>query len=63
MRARQERIDDMGRPYSQGYHRFEQDLFDAMEIRRMDEENSKTKGVHGLASTVKRTLPLPESMI
>ena len=43
----------MGRPYSQDYHRFEQDLFDAMEIRRMDEENSKTKGVHGLASAEK----------
>ena len=53
MRARQERMEDMGRPYSQDYHRFEQDLFDAMEIRRMDEENSKTKGVHGLASAEK----------
>ena len=53
MRARQERMDDMGRPYSQDYDRFEEDLFDAMEIRRMDEENSRNKGVHGLESTDK----------
>ena len=32
MRARQERMEDMGPPYSRDYHRFEQDLFDAMEI-------------------------------
>ena len=53
MRARQERMDDMGRPYSQDYDRFEEDFFDAMEIRRMDEENSQNKGVHGLKSTDK----------
>ena len=50
MRARQEGMEDMGRPYSQDCHRFEQDLFDTKEIRRMDEENSQTRGVHGLAS-------------
>ena len=60
MRARQERMEDMGRPYSQDYHRFEKDLFDATEIRRMYEVNSKTKGVRGLASTEKHTMPLPE---
>ena len=38
---------------------FEQDLFDAMEILRMDEENFKTKGVHRLASTEKHTMPCP----
>ena len=62
MRARQERMEDMGRPYSQGYHMFEQDLFDAMRIRRIDEENSKTKGLHGLASAEKHVTPLSESM-
>ena len=46
-------MEDMGRPYSQDYHRFEQDFFDALEIRRLDDENSETKGVHGLASAEK----------
>ena len=63
MRARQERMEDMGRPYSQDYHRFEQDLSDDMEIRRTDGGNSKTKGVHGLASAEKHMTPLPESMM
>ena len=63
LRARQERMEDMGRPYSQDDHRFEQHLFDAMEIRRMDEENPQNKREHGLASTEKYTMPLPETMV
>ena len=41
-------MDDMGRPYSQDYHRFDQDLFDATEIRMA--ESAQVKGVRGWAS-------------
>ena len=47
-------MEDMGRPYSQDYHRLEQDFLDAMEIRRMDAENAKDKGAHALAFADKK---------
>ena len=52
----------MGRPYSQEYQRFEQDLFDANGIRRMDEEHAKVKGVHGFASADKIKMLLARQM-
>ena len=63
MRARQEKMEDMGRPYSQDRHRFEQDLLDAMEIRRMHEENSQTRGYMGWRQPKKHVTPLPESFM